>query len=103
VRVTTRERELARILRAAALAAEDQIQDEFDDLVARLPDDWRLRDELERAIDDVHDSEVQADLRRLLLELDTHRERLGWALDFSASRALDKVRTIATDIESGFL
>lgn len=103
MRVAARKRELAGVLRAAVLAAEDQIHDEFADLVAGLPDDSRLRDELERAVDDVCDSNVQAEMRRLVLALDVHRERLGWALHFSASQALDKVRTIATDIESGFL
>jgi len=98
-----RDRDLAAILRSTALAAEDRIHDEFDQLVAGLPDDSRLRDELEHAIDDVRDSDVATELRRVLAALDQHRERLGWALHFSASTALDKVRTIATDIESGFL
>lgn len=92
-----------RLLREAALIAQDRIQDEFDCMVAALPDDARLRDDLERAIDEVDEPGAQMELRRLLKQLDEHRLRVGWALSLSVGPSLDVVRSLATDIESGQL
>jgi hypothetical protein len=91
------------ILRAAAQEAEDRVQGDFSKMVSGLPDDVRLRDELERVIDDVPDPDVQKELRRVLGAIDDHRERLRWAFDLSVSSALDLVRTVATDVECGFV
>jgi hypothetical protein len=52
------------VLRAAALAAQDRVHDDFSEMVSELPDHSRIRDELERAIDDVREPEVQKELRR---------------------------------------
>ena len=94
--MSTTETHLPTARRAAAQAAEDRIDDEFAKLVAALPDDPRLRDELERAIDDVGEPELRDELRRLLVAFDEHRERLGWALHLSVTSALDHLRAVAT-------
>jgi hypothetical protein len=96
--------ELAAILTNATLETRDRIYGEIDQACACLPDDARLLDDLERAIDDVRDPATQAELRRLLAELDDYRDDVRSTLDrISVPDSLDPVRVVAKDLASGFL
>jgi len=91
---------LPRLLREAAREAEDRIDRKIAEVLAGIPDNRR---EPERAIDDVREPSVNAELRRLLRELDEHRASVRSPHIPCLAEALDPVRTLATDVASGFL
>lgn len=80
------------------------IYHELDVGVSELPNDVRLRDDLERAIFDVKDIELQHQLRGLLVQIDECSDRFRSALDrVSVYQCLDPIKAIAVDLASGSL
>jgi hypothetical protein len=101
-----RNRQLADLIRELI----DSVQGHIERAAKRMPphviDDRRLRDNLERTIDDVSDDRVQAELRRLLADLDEHAEDRTAFVERTLSRenayaSFEPLRVLAKDLEGG--
>lgn len=102
--VLLRDRALSTALMAAVNDGVRLLHRQLDTGAHRLPDDVRLRDDLERAIFDVDDIRLQDELRGLLRQLDDSSDRVRAALaTVSVYEWLDPIKTIAVDLASGSL
>lgn len=84
--------------------AQHAVDAQIDAAVATLPDDARLRDELERTIDEVSDPSLQNALRRILQQFDVNALRSRATLaNLSIHSGFDPLRIVAKDIAAGNL
>lgn len=95
---------LSRMLTDAVYQAQDAVDRQLDATLARLPDNVRLRDELERTIDDVSDTAAQDALRRILRQFDANADEVRLTLaHVTVHSGFDPIRIVAKDIASGNL
>lgn len=90
-------------LKDALRESEEQIIQAVEGSAEELGYSSQLLNDLERAIEDVHDLEVYWQPRQLLADLDRERAELRWrATHIDIHRKFDPIRIALRDIEAGY-